>query len=69
MISFQANQFCESSVFYQEVAEGVDNKFCIIENWTNEEECDKDCQADYVMQYIKELGDTVSISIRKLKAL
>ena len=64
---FKANQFCESSQLFQEVEEGADNKFCIIENWSNEEECDKDCNADYVKEYIKEIQDSATITLKKLK--
>ena len=63
----QANPFCESSELFQEAEEGGEKRFCIIESWSNEEECDKDCNADYVKEYIKEIQDSATITLKKLK--
>ena len=65
----KANPYCLSSVLFKEDGKEGENKFCIIEDWSNEEECDKDCAADYVKEYVKQMQESVNITIKKLKPI
>lgn len=45
------------------------NKFCILEEWSSEEDCDKDCVSDNTKKYIEELGDSVTVTVEKMKTI
>ena len=47
----------------------MDNKFVIVEHWKSEEEADKDVALPYVAEYVKEMGDSITVKLTKLNIL
>ena len=61
------NPSCTSCQFLQDIDDG--NKFIILEDWSSEEDCDKDCVSDNTKKYIEQLGSDVTVTLEKLKSI
>lgn len=53
---------CISSGLFKELG---GNSFAIIETWENEAACDKDASGEHVANFNKEMGDAISVDVKK----
>lgn len=45
------------------------NSFAIIETWESEAACDKDMTSDHVTNFLQEMGDSVTVDVKKYSAI
>merc|ERR1711915_25081 len=64
--NIKKSEGCLSTGVYKEA--GGDS-FAIIESWESEELCDKDTSSEHVEKFLKDLGDTASVDIKKYLSL
>merc|ERR1712106_455480 len=57
---------CISSGLFKELG---GNSFAIIETWESEAACDKDTTSDHVTGFLQEMGDSVTVEVKKFAAL
>merc|ERR1712128_155220 len=57
---------CVSTGLFKELG-GI--SFAIIETWESEAACDKDMASDHVSKFLQEMGDSVTVDVKKFSAV
>merc|ERR1711945_13309 len=60
------NPGCISSGLFKELG---GNTFAVIETWDDEKSCDKDAAGEHVASFQKQMGDSISIDVKKFTAV
>ena len=62
----QKSPGCVSTGLFKELG---GNSFAIIETWESETACDKDMASDHVSKFLQEMGDSVTVEVKKFSAV
>ena len=57
---------CISTGLFKELG---GNSFAIIETWESEAACDQDITSDHVTNFLKDMGDSVTVDVKKFSAI